>query len=128
MKKCDWLLLAAILLAFTSITIKKNKVGDYYTDFYYDCIVTHKLQTSAGYKVYAKFILVLKLDDGRRFDINVSPSCWAGADIGERLTFKLRESEIEVNIAKERWGIFSFLLLFPVVIVLVAFWAVHRFI
>ena len=106
--------------------IKEHKVGDYYTDFYYDCIVTHKMETAAGYKVYPKFILVLRLDDNRRFDIDVTPTCWANAEVGEKLTFKLSESDIEFIPSKQHWSLLAFFLWFPFAGFLLS-WIIVRF-
>jgi len=101
MKKYTGLAIS-ILICLLAFVTYHYKVGNYTTDYYYDCIVTHKLQTSAGYKVQAHFILVLN-NDGRTFDIKVTPTAYANAVIGEKLTFKLSEADIQPIDSKENW-------------------------
>lgn len=110
MKKFDLIILISAVVFCVCTLFHKNKVGDYFTEYYYDCIVTHKLETGAGYKVSAKFILVLKDDKGRSFDITVTPTCWANAEVGEKLTFLLSENMIQADDGKNSWSFFLFLI------------------
>jgi hypothetical protein len=54
--------------------------------------VVAKLTENAGYKVAAKWLLILE-DQGVTFDLDVTPTTWYFAKQGEVLWFSLAESE-----------------------------------
>lgn len=71
-----------------------------YMEFYYrKCIVTDKLETAEGYKRSGYFYLVLQEEKtGRYFDLIVSPATWSRADVGETITFNLRDMDIKQTV------------------------------
>lgn len=54
-------------------------------------------------KVTSEFIMVIKTDEGHLFDLNVTPSTFAGCPEGSRVSFKdLRLSEVYPTKAKDK--------------------------
>ena len=95
---------------------------DYMIERDHDCVVLDKLQTSAGYKVQAKFILVLKdVKSNRVFDLDVTPATYSQAKRNDVLVFSLREYDIH---QEENWNRNAILGLFiPCILgLIVIFW------
>jgi hypothetical protein len=56
--------------------------------------ILDKIKTNAGYKVPARFLFIVKDNQGRVFHLNVSPSSYSQTKIGEHKTFNISEQDI----------------------------------
>lgn len=90
------LTLSAILMYFGYQAIEEK---------YYDCRVIDKMTTAAGYKVQAKWVLVLQTDE-KMFDIKVSPTTYSQCKVGDLLVFKLSYEDFNPG----GWGTLPFIL------------------
>jgi len=73
-----------------------------------ECTVLKTYQTSAGYRVSGKFILVLEASQNRRFDITVSPTTFYEASSKGHICLML--SEIDIDHSKEKNGLMMLLM------------------
>lgn len=73
-----------------------------------ECKVLQTYQTSAGYKVSAKFILVLEDPKNRRFDIKVSPTTFYEASSKGHICLMLNETDIDHS--KQKTGLMMLLM------------------
>lgn len=114
-----YLLYSGLILIIISVIIRFGYLNDYSQKYFYDCIVVERLAQPAGYKVSGKYILVLR-HENHSFDITVSPTCYATAEKGEILTFKLNKSLVEpdseLDLLSERCSYIFFLGLFILVV------------
>ena len=74
--------------------------------------VLDKINTNAAYRVPSKFLLIVKNEEGRVFDLNVSPSTYSQTKIGEYKTFNISGQDMEIT------GRGFFIYVFPSLILL----------
>ncbi len=92
---------------------------DYMVEENRECITLDKYQTSAGYKVEGKFILVLRdIRTNKIFDITVTPSTYSQAKIGKHITFILSEYDVNPTDEKSRNNFLVFVLPIAIGIIL----------
>lgn len=91
LKNSVFILGVVSLIIFT--IIQSN--NDYLEYKVVNCTVIDKLQSYGSYKHNGHFYLVLRDERGVNFDIIVSPTAYSQASVNERISFNLREMDIQ---------------------------------
>lgn len=68
--------------------------NDYTKEKDVKCLVLDKIQTGADYKISAHFYLIVKEERGYVFELDVYPSVFSQAKMGEYIIFTISESTI----------------------------------
>lgn len=122
--KYKYIIAALICLICFSI-IRYN--DDYMVSKPTKCIVLDKLTTTGGHKSSGSFYLVLKTEK-TIFDLIVSPATFSQSEIGQSITFNLRQFDIRQNLTDNIIFFFSEIILLSVsVALLITSFIIHIF-
>lgn len=94
-----------------------NGFIDYTTYDPVRCKVIDKFQTNGGYKRSGRFYLVVTHEDGRVFDIIVSPATYSTSSVGDYKTLEIREMDVAQTPTKNLLYFFAPCVLFSIILV-----------
>lgn len=121
------LLVSVILISLCVVSWKYERIYTNKINFVDVCGNVYKKYDSPS-KYGPKFIMVVRMDNGKVFDLNVSASTYATKDIGDRVCFtKIWREKIDNNYPKYAytistiWFIFNFIISLGTFVTLIIF-------